>query len=78
MFEAIFSGIVFEYLGLFLRWVTLSIVDIVKGRKPRSFNSLKNKYRRLSADSIAYDFGNRLYGIAFLLAIVLFILKFER
>jgi hypothetical protein len=77
MFQAIFSGIFLEYIGLFIRWIILYIVNSLMRKEQKSFNTIKNKYRKIDADSVAYSFGNKIIGIAFLLAIVLTILQIE-
>ena len=77
MFQAIFGGLFFEYIGLWVRWVTLFVVDTAKGRQPKTFKAIKNKYRGITADSLAYDVGNRIIGIAFVLAVVWLILRIE-
>ncbi len=77
MFQAIFSGFFIEFTGLFVRWIIIFIVDTMKGEEPKSFNAIKNMYREINADSVAYSLGNKIVGIAFLLAVVLTILKIE-
>ena len=77
MIQAFFGGILFEYIGLFTRWLVLYVIDSFNGKKPKNFRLIKNKYKDLSADSVAYDFGNKIYGMAFTLTIVLIILKLE-
>jgi hypothetical protein len=69
MFQWIIGALLFEYTGLFIRWLAMYLFDSLKGKEPQSFNSLRNKYRGISADSVAYDFGNKLIGTAFILII---------
>ena len=69
MFQGFFSSYVFEYAGLIIRWLTLYIVDTSKGNEPKSFSEVKNKYKGITADSVAYDFGNKLIGTVFILVI---------
>ena len=78
MLQAIFGGILLKYLGLFIRWVALCIIDFLRGRKLKSFKAIKNKYTDITADSLAYDFGNKLIGIAFLMAVILAIFQAEK
>ncbi|MBF9252372.1 hypothetical protein I2I11_03615 [Pontibacter sp. 172403-2] len=77
MFQAIFGGIFFGYIGLSVQWVTLFVIDTVKGREPKSFKAIKNKYCGITADSIAYGVGNNIIGMAFVLAVVWLILRIE-
>lgn len=77
MFQALFSGLLLEFIGIFIRWVTLYLIYSLKGKEPKSFNFIKNRYRELSADSVAYNFGNRIIGITFIMAVILIILELE-
>jgi len=78
MFQWLINALLFEYTGIFIRWLVLYVIDSLKGEEPKSFNEVKNKYKRLSADSVAYAFGNNLIGTAFLMSIILMILLLDR
>ncbi|ARS35819.1 hypothetical protein [Pontibacter actiniarum] len=77
MIQAIFGGIFLEHIGLLVRWLILCIIDTVRGKEPKSFKTIKNKYRGITADSVAYGFGNKVIGTVFLLVVILAVFKAE-
>ncbi|GAB3532990.1 hypothetical protein GCM10027443_17600 [Pontibacter brevis] len=77
MLQAIFGAVFLELIGLLVRWVTLYIIDTVRGKEPKSFKTIRIKYKGITANNVAYDFGNKVIGTAFLLVVIWIVFKAE-
>jgi len=70
--DAPFIGsLIFEFIGVFFRWVYISIKNVIKGEKVVSFNKVwKGKKSKDFKKNIKYGMSNITLGIIIVIVII--------
>jgi hypothetical protein len=70
-----FGSIIFEAFGAFFRWLYVSILNKLRGRKSSSFKEVWEGKKTAFQGSIEYGFSNIILGVIIVMAVIL-IIKF--
>jgi hypothetical protein len=68
-----FGSIIFEAFGAFFRWIYVSILNKLRGRKSSSFKEVWEGKKTSSQGNIEYGFSNIILGIMIGMSIIIII-----